>query len=248
MVLFEPMKKLEKLITKKIIKAIHRYNLISPGDRILLGISGGKDSMTLAKILNTLQKHYEIPFTLQGIHIHADFTDYAEKSGMYQLLDQWEVPYVTKEIGVVSRLKEGRKMNCYWCSTQRRVELLRYAEEHNYNTIVLGHHLDDILETLLMNMTYRTEISTMTPKMQYDKYPQMVIRPLALVPEQEIIDYTKALGISSMVCTCNYDQKSHRRDMREALQSITGGDPRKKERIFHSMENIIPEYLPKPVR
>ncbi len=241
------MKQLEKLLTKKVIKAIHRYDLIRPHDKILLGISGGKDSMILARILTKLQKHYEIPFDFQGIHIHADFTDVAEKSGMYNLLDQWEVPYVTKEIGVVSRLKEGRKMNCYWCSTQRRVELLRYADEHNFTSIVLGHHMDDILETLLMNMTYRSEISTMTPSMQYDKYTQRVIRPLALVPECEIIELTQKMGISSMVCTCNYDTQSHRREMRSALQALTSGDTKKKERLFHSMEHVIPEYLPIPV-
>ena len=95
-------------------------------------------------------------------------------------------------------------MNGWWCSTQRRTELLRYAMANGYNKIALGHHMDDILETLLMNMIGRGELATMPPRLKYDKYPITIIRPLCFVTEARLIEHAKAGGYSGFTCTCNY--------------------------------------------
>jgi tRNA(Ile)-lysidine synthase TilS/MesJ len=101
-------------------------------------------------------------------------------------------------------------MNCYWCSTQRRTELLKYAIEHNFNKIALGHHLDDIIETFFMNMTAKGELSAMPVLLKYRKYPVSLIRPLAYLEEQQIISCAAEQDILRAVCTCPYGLNSRR--------------------------------------
>ncbi len=135
-------------------------------------------------------------------------------------------------------------MSCYWCSTQRRTELLNYAMEHGYNKIALGHHLDDILETLLMNMIDKGEFSTMIPKLQYEKYPVTIIRPLCYIAEERLLQHAVEGGYSGFVCTCNYQDNSTRQAAKEKLCLLTDGELLKKERLFNSLKNVQPRYLP----
>ncbi len=240
------MGKLESLIDKKITKSILKYNMIQDNDRVLLGISGGKDSMLLAYFLNKKTKGFPVKFTFKGIHIQSEFGNKAERENMEKLLKEWGVNYEILEVGVINRLKPGRKMNCYWCSTQRRTELLKYAVENGYNKIALGHHMDDIIESLLMNMALKGKISTMLPKLKYDKYEQSIIRPLSYVKESEIIKLANELEITKCTCECGYDKESTRRDMRDIINKMaeTHGDIIR-ENLYHSMENIVDRYLPK---
>jgi len=145
---------------------------------------------------------------------------------------------------VLARLKKGQKMNCWWCSTQRRTELLHYAIEHKFNKIALGHHLDDILETLLMNMLERGELSTMPPKLSYKNYPVTILRPLCYVGEKTLVDYARLKGFASSVCTCDYQDNSGRKKARLLLEGLTGGNDAKKMRLFLSLKNVRSEYLP----
>ena len=135
-------------------------------------------------------------------------------------------------------------MNCWWCSTQRRTELLNYAIEHKFNKIALGHHLDDILETLLMNMLERGELSTMPPKLSYKNYPVTILRPLCYVGEKTLVDYALQKGFASSVCTCDYQDNSGRKKARLLLEGLTGGNDAKKMRLFLSLKNVRSEYLP----
>ena len=135
-------------------------------------------------------------------------------------------------------------MNCWWCSTQRRTELNNYAMEHGYNKIALGHHLDDILETLLMNALYKGELSTMPPRLKYDKYPVTIIRPLCFADEQTIIAHARRCGYKSITCTCDYQNNSARKEARKKLEALTGSDTAQKRKLFESLKNIKSEYLP----
>lgn len=239
------LKKLERLIDKKITKGILKYNMIEEGDKVLLAISGGKDSMLLAYDLSKKLKGFPINFTLKALHIESEFGNEAERTFMESRLKEWNIDYEILKVGVIKRLKPGRKMNCYWCSTQRRTELLKYAVEHGYQKIALGHHMDDIIESLLMNMSLKGKISTMLPKLDYDRYEQAIIRPLCYVKEHEIIKMADHMDIRKYTCQCGFGNSSKRRDMREVIQTMadTHGDVIR-DNLFNSMSNVNQRYLP----
>lgn len=234
---------IEKIISKKIARAIMKYKMIEEGDRILLAVSGGKDSMTLFYHLLKKQKAFPINFDLKGLHIKTDFCNCFKKTKMETKIEEWDAPFEIKQVGVLKRLKPGRKMNCYWCSTQRRTELMNYAKENGFNKIALGHHMDDIIETFLMNMFYKSELSTMLPVLKYDNYPQTVIRPLALVKEDEVRKFAEKLGISQLVCKCKFGQNSKRKDVRKFLDEFTQGEDFLKDNVYKAMGNARHRYL-----
>ncbi len=229
-------------LSRKIDRAILQFSLIEPGDRVLLAVSGGKDSLTLAYHLIHKRKGFPIPFELEAVHIKPDFPNGGDNRGFLNLMEQWGLPCRVIEVPVLERLKPGRKMNCYWCSTQRRMELIRQAEELNCNKIALGHHMDDILETFLMNMAYKGEMSTMLPKLKYDNYPYTVIRPLAYVQESEIISFADAMGFAKIACTCNFDTTSKRHPAREAID-ILALDSSVRDTMFRALSNPNLRYM-----
>jgi tRNA(Ile)-lysidine synthase TilS/MesJ len=116
--------------------------------------------------------------------------------------------------------------------------------ENGYNKIALGHHLDDILETLLMNALNKGEFSTMIPRLKYEKYPVTIIRPLCFADVDSIIEHAKLHNYISQTCTCNYQENSGRKKARSRLEQLTGGNALEKRRLFEALRNIKPEYLP----
>ena len=156
----------------------------------------------------------------------------------------WDIPSVSIDVPVIARLKPGHSMNCYWCSTQRRTELIQYAMAEGFNKIALGHHLDDIVETLMMNMLYKGQISGMLPNLRYKKYPVSIIRPLALCEERQVIAFAMEKGFRSAACTCPYGRESKRREVRARIAELTGGSSQLKRNLFDSMSNVNDEYLP----
>lgn len=226
-------------------KAVFDYRMLEAGDRILVGASGGKDSTALIQYFANRQKRRDADFSFTAFHVQSEITP--PLSGeLLQLFESWGVTPLTLDVRVLGRLKAGRKMNCWWCSTQRRTELLNYALANGYNKLALGHHLDDVLETLLMNMLNRGELSTMAPAMRYRDYPLTVIRPLYYADVDSIIWHGKDNGFISSTCTCTFQDNSGRKEARRHLEELTGGDPAKKQRLLASLDNICPEYLPHP--
>ncbi len=235
---------IDTLLSKKISEAVLRYDMIRPGDKILVAVSGGKDSMSLAYNLMKMKRSgYPIDFDFTCIHIKTDFCNCGKKTRMESFLEVWEVPYEIKQVPVIARLKPGRKMNCYWCSTQRRMELIKSAVEKGCNKIALGHHMDDILETFFMNMSYKGEISTMLPVLEYDSYPITVIRPLALVKEQDVIRFATKNRINKLVCTCPYGRESKRKDMRAIINEMARGEESIRDNLFKALENPVDRYM-----
>ncbi len=231
------------LLFKLIDKCVYDYNLIQDGDRILVGASGGKDSMALIHYLSIFQKRKKPDFTFTCVNIQTEFGGPLPE-GIMKCLKEWDVDLQVIDVDVQDRLKPGRKMSCYWCSTQRRVELIHYALEHGYNKIALGHHMDDVLETLFMNMLGKAEVSTMPPLFKYREYPLTLIRPLSYAVEDVIIDYAKENGYYGWTCTCNFQDNSTRKDARARLKALTDGDPIKKRHLYMALKNINTEYLP----
>ena len=224
-------------------KGIREYRMIEPGDRILVAVSGGKDSAALARVLASWKSHSRERFDLHCLHIATDFGSNGGQFPLRELFRTWDLPCSEILVKVVGRLKEGERMNCWWCSTQRRTELIKFATRGGWNKIALGHHLDEIVETFFMNMLNKGEISTMPPVMKYRKYPVTVIRPLCLVEERQLIDLAEELGISGVTCTCDYDSLSERKAVRKRIETFTEGSSRAKRNIFKAMKNVKDEYL-----
>jgi tRNA 2-thiocytidine biosynthesis protein TtcA len=225
------------VVEKLTAKAILDRGLISEGDRILIAASGGKDSTVLAWALSRLRPALKRDYRLEALHISSDFCACCKKSALAQQLETWGIPFRDLFVPVVGRLKEGEKMNCYWCSTQRRTELLKYAVENNFNKIALGHHLDDIIETFFMNLTARGELSAMPMRISYRKYPVSLIRPLGYVEEGQIIACAGDQGILKAACTCPYGINSKRREIRRGIADFTGNSGAVKRRILRALSS-----------
>lgn len=236
-------KNAETTIAKLAEVALRRYAMIEPGDRILIGASGGKDSMTLAYDLSVKKRWWPDAFDVLALHIETDVEAAPDRAPLERLFSEWGLPFSSIRVPVIGRLKPGERMNCYWCSTQRRTELIRYALAEGFNKIALGHHLDDIVETLLMNMLHKGEISTMPPVVRYDKYPLAVIRPLALCEERQIEAFAREKGFAAVTCTCGYDGASRRKEIRAKLADLTGGSSSLKRNLFRSLTNVKADYL-----
>lgn len=226
-------------------KAVFDYKMIAPGDRILIGASGGKDSTALIEYFSNRVKRRNCNFEFKAVHIQTEITP-ALNPDLDAMFRGWNVEVENIFVDTLARVKPGFKMNCWWCSTQRRSELLKYSMANGYNKIALGHHMDDILETLLMNMLDKGEFGTMPPVMRYENYPAQIIRPLCYADEKSIIAHATNEGYIVSTCTCNFQDMSRRKDAKKSIELLTGGDKNKKNRMFNAMkkENILTDYLP----
>lgn len=222
---------------------VAEYNMIEDGDTILVGASGGKDSTALVEYFGSRLKRKGANFTVVALHIKTEIGSPLAPE-LEARFREWGIELRTIEISVKGRLKEGKEMNCWWCSTQRRTELNNYAMREGFNKIALGHHLDDILETLLMNALAKGELSTMLPRLKYDKYPVTVIRPLCFADISMIVRHATAQGYINATCTCAYQNNSGRKDARSRLDALTGGSYRDKRQLFEAIRNVNNSYLP----
>ena len=224
-------------------RAVFNYNMIEENDRILLAASGGKDSTALAEYFSMRLKRPAPHFAIHALHIATDVAP-PFSNEIIKKFAQWNIPLTIKTVSVLERLKPGKKMNCWWCSAQRRTELNKFAIENGYNKIALGHHLDDILETLLMNSLQKGILATMPPVLKFQKYPITIIRPLCLADIPTIIKHTEKSGYICSTCTCTFQENSARKTARNRLERLTAGSYNLKINLFNSLKNVLPEYLP----
>ncbi|MDR1785032.1 MAG: tRNA 2-thiocytidine biosynthesis TtcA family protein [Spirochaetaceae bacterium] len=216
------------------VRAIKTHGLIQEGDRILAACSGGKDSTVLAWALAASKRALGVNYTIEGIHISSDFCSCCKKILLQERLAGWGIPLTDKFVPVIGRLKGGRRMNCYWCSTQRRTELLKFAVEGGFNKIALGHHGDDIIETFFMNLLGKGDLSAMPVILEYRNYPVTLIRPLGYAEERQIIAAAEELDCMKSACTCPYGRFSARKMIRERIAAFAGGSAQKR-RILRAL-------------
>jgi tRNA 2-thiocytidine biosynthesis protein TtcA len=242
------MTKLEKRIARVMGKTIFQYRMIEEGDRVLAAVSGGKDSLTMLYNLARRKRSCPVPFEVEAFHLSSDFCACCAKKSLTDLVSEWGVPFHSGYAAIMGRLKPGQKMNCYWCSTQRRIELIKFARANGFNKIALGHHLDDIIETFMMNVCYKGEMSTMLPIITYDKYPSItIIRPLAQVREEQIIQFAIEKQLDNVVCKCPYGKNSKRKIMKATIGALAKDNKLVRYNMFAAMHNVNPRYLCAPV-
>lgn len=229
-------------------KAIHRYHLIQEGDRILVGVSGGKDSLTLLHLLHERSKRVPIHYDLFPVHIDLGFN-----SGRAEILRRFfEVKGLSyhiefTDIGVRANSSENRENPCFLCSWERRKCLFRLAHGFKCNKIALGHHQDDIIETLLLNIFYCAEISTMVPLQNLFKGKITLIRPLALLEEKKIERFAREMGLPFAPSGCPSSGKTKRKVVKDIIEFLSKRDDRVKGNIFRALSNIKLDYTLQPV-
>lgn len=212
-------------------KGINEYELIKDGDVVAVCVSGGKDSLLLAKMMEELQKYSQIKFEVKYIAMDPGFNDENETllKGTCESLGINVDVFKTQIFSIVDEI--AKDYPCYMCARMRRGALYDYAQELGCNKIALGHHYDDFIETTMLNVLYAGNFKTMMPKLKASNYKGMeLIRPLVYVREADIIRYTKANGIKAMNCGCSVaagKTSSKRREVKDLLASL-----REKNEIF----------------
>lgn len=238
-------KKILQKIQSKVKKAINDYQLIDNDDHILIGLSGGKDSLALVELLGERMKIFVPRFKLTAVHISVENISYqSDLEYLKNHAAQFGIPFVhytTK----FDDSTDTRKSTCFLCSWYRRKTLFNLAKKLHCNKIALGHHLDDIAETLLLNLVYQGSFGTMPPKLKMDKFNMTIIRPLALVTEKEMKEMEQIRAYHKQVKNCPHEKDSSRRDAKNLLTELEKWNPDVRQSIWGAMENIKTEYLPK---
>ncbi len=224
-------------LSKKVGKAITDYRMLSEGDRIAVGVSGGKDSLSLLHILRSRQAFCPVKYHLVAVHIDLGYPSEVKKR-LRAYFKKSGYEYAIKKLNIPSKGK-----TCFWCSWNRRKMLFETAGEFKCNKVALGHNLDDIVQTILLNLFFNSEISAMSPKQELFSGQLTVIRPLAYVQEQEIVRFAQAGRLPYYKSKCLNSQTSNRRRIAEMIRELQMVCPNVKTNIFRSIKRIKKEYL-----
>ena len=235
-----------KKIWKNFIKAIKEFDLIKDGDKIAVGVSGGKDSLLLCKLFQELKKDRSKNFEVKFISMNPGF----------EALDVDKFKENLIEMGIDCELfdanvwqiafEEAPDSPCFLCAKMRRGFLYTKVEELGFNKLALGHHFDDIVETTMINMFFAGTVKTMLPKVPSTSGKMDIIRPLAYVREKDIINFMKYNEIQAMSCGCPIEAgkvDSKRKEVKFLLQELEEKNPNIKQSIFNAMKNINLDYV-----
>ena len=238
--------KLQKKLRRETGRAIADFNMIQDGDKVMVCLSGGKDSYTMLEILRNLQHSAPVDFELVAVNLDQKqpgfpehvLPEYLEKEGVnYHILEK-DTYSIVKE-----KVPEG-KTTCGLCSRLRRGSLYGFAEEIGANKIALGHHRDDIVETLFLNMFFGGKMKAMPPKLRSDDNRNVVIRPLAYCREKDIIEFARYKQYPIIPCNlCGSQENLQRQAVKDMLRRWDKEHPGRVESIFSSIQNIAPSQL-----
>lgn len=232
--------KLERCVTK----CMMDYALVENGDSVLIGLSGGKDSLALTELLARRSRIFAPKFGLKALYVDMEGVGYES--------DTEYLKGFCNGLGIefnVRRCKvdfsgDKRKSPCFLCSWYRRKVLFDFAKESGCNKIALGHHRDDIIATLLMNMTFQGSFSTMPPLLRMNKFDMCIIRPLALIDESDLDSLAAMRGYRIQKKRCPYERSGYRKDMQGVVERLSEMNGNARSNIWRAMENIQRDYLP----
>lgn len=240
-------KKFKKSIWSKFTKAINTYELVKPGDKIAVCISGGKDSMPMAKCFQELKLHNKFEFEVKFLVMDPGYSE-ANRKVIEENAKSLNIPITIFESDIFESVFTVEKSPCYLCARMRRGHLYHFAQELGCNKIALGHHYDDVIETILMGMLYGAQVQTMMPKLHSTNFEGMeLIRPLYLVREDDIKAWRDYNGLHFIQCackftdtctTCNNENRSKRVEIKELIQTLKQVNPYVEGNIFKSVENV----------
>jgi len=231
-------------------KAVGDYDMIAAGDRVLVGVSGGVDSLVLLDLLNSPMV-FTPPFSILAAHIDLGFDPAGEGAARVAArAAEAGIPLISErtDIGPVAHSEVNRKNPCFLCSRLRRRRLFEIAAAEGCTKIALAHHRDDIIETLLINLFFGREISTMTPNQPLFGGQLHIIRPLAYLPEALVKKYGRERRIAPAEERCPTSRTSRRRVVKDILDGLERENPRVRDNIFRAMAHVKPDYLLAPPR
>ena len=248
-------RRLEHRLKERFIKAMATYRLIEDDDRILVGLSGGKDSLLLTELLAQRAKIQHPRFTVEALHVRMENIHYeTDASYLEQFCDKLGVKFhmattrfevleeKTGEDGkssmtdVPSSIRRKQKQPCFLCSWNRRKQLFNIAQELGCNKIALGHHQDDIIHTALLNLTFQSHFATMPVRLKMRKMPLTIIRPLCLIQESDIQRYAELQGYQRQKKLCPYETNSHRTDIKDIYAQLERLNPEVRYNIWGALE------------
>ncbi len=231
-------------IVRRYSKGVVEYGLIEEGDRILVALSGGKDSLALLELLARQQRIFKPRIEVVAAHVVMTNIPYrSDVDYLRSFCEERGVPFYLAETGFDAST-DTRKSPCFLCSWNRRKALFTVAHEQRCNKIALGHHQDDILQTLLMNLTFQGAFSTMPPRLVMKKFDMTIIRPMCLVAEADIARLSDVHGYHKQLKNCPYETDSHRSQMKEVFRQLEQMNPEARYSLWSSMSNVQQELLP----
>lgn len=238
-----------KKIRKKFGAAIYQYQLIDPNDHILVAVSGGKDSLLMITLLMEMKKKYRFTYEITACHLKNELTEPSLRESTAAYLENYfqelGVNYIIKELPTVSASDKDKEVSCFWCSWLRRKMLFDIAREKGIHKIAFGHHRDDMNETFLINLFYHAKIATMPIKLALFNGSLTIIRPLALLGEDDIKKAARMMELKATTCLCPFAGNTKRDYVKGLLNQVEKEFKNIKSSVFSALEysKIDPTYL-----
>lgn len=241
-------KKFRREIWSRFLKGIKDYELIQEGDKIAVCISGGKDSMLMALCMKRLQRYSKVPFEVVFLVMNPGYNEINYQK-IIENAETLDIPIQVFETGIFDAVAKVDEHPCYLCARMRRGYLYKTAKEMGCNKIALGHHFDDVTETILMGMLYGSQVQTMMPKIHSENYEGMqLIRPMYMVREADIIHWKQYNDLQFIQCACRFTENctmcdnggggSKRQEIKNLLKQLRAVNPAVDMNIFRSVENV----------
>lgn len=241
-------KKFRREIWSRFLKGIKDYELIQEGDKIAVCISGGKDSMLMALCMKRLQRYSKVPFEVVFLVMNPGYNEINYQK-IIENAETLDIPIQVFETGIFDAVAKVDEHPCYLCARMRRGYLYKTAKEMGCNKIALGHHFDDVIETILMGMLYGSQVQTMMPKIHSENYEGMqLIRPMYMVREADIIHWKQYNDLQFIQCACRFTENctmcdnggggSKRQEIKNLLKQLRAVNSAVDMNIFRSVENV----------
>ncbi len=231
-------------LQKRIYRTLYKEQLLAPDDRIMVGLSGGKDSLILLESLAKRQK--QLPFSVEifACHVMVSNIGYKVDTGFLKsVCESYGIPFYLEHL-IIELDITGKKSACFLCSWNRRKVLFGLTKKLKCNKLAFGHHMDDALETLFMNMVYHGSFSSLPFKFEMFGGRLQVIRPLLEITNKELEEYASKRNWTTELKVCPYDDKTGRKVMSDFVDEMSKLHKHAKKNLFRSMSNTYPEYLP----